>query len=197
MISDSKKISAVGRKLDRLEADIKALKVEYERYFNGALPVPPETQRSSVERRLRALRGQHLRGTADRFRLKTLETRFNVLRELWQRRIRESEQAAQRAGAAPASRRAARFDPFAGVQLAAGDGSAAAETLYSELYRSSGRTRKVDFQTFQRYLDQQIGRLSAKTGCREVQFRIAAEGGELKLKAKPILPKGSGKGGSR
>jgi hypothetical protein len=62
------------------------------------------------------------------------------------------------------------------------------EALYNELYRSSGRSKQIDFASFQGYLERQIVQLREKTGCSSVKVRIKAEGEELKLKAKPIRP---------
>jgi hypothetical protein len=44
----------------------------------------------------------------------------------------------------------------------------------------------LDYQSFCRYLERQAEAIRARTGCSGVRFRLASEGGRIKLKAKPI-----------
>ena len=186
MIPHSRKLADPRRELDRLEREIHNLKIEFDKFFNGARAIPPEELRTKIHTRLKLLRGRRMRTFADQFRLNTLETRLNVLNELWNRRTREIEQVAQRRRSATSSSAATSLDPVSGISL---DGTAnreEVEALYNELYSSSGRRKKTDFDSFRTYLDGQITQLREKTGCRQVQFRVSGEGSKLKLKAKPI-----------
>ena len=45
---------------------------------------------------------------------------------------------------------------------------------------------RFDLDSFGRYLQQQVASIQQKTGCAEVQFRVAVEDGKVKLKAKPL-----------
>ena len=45
---------------------------------------------------------------------------------------------------------------------------------------------KMDLERFGAYLERQAESIRSKTGCREIQFRLAVEDGKMKLKAKPI-----------
>ena len=51
---------AFGEALDQLGRDIQQLRVDFERFFNGALPLPPEELRARVQGQIRHLRGQSL-----------------------------------------------------------------------------------------------------------------------------------------
>ena len=77
-------------------------------------------------------------------------------------------------------------DPVAGINFDGTNNREQVEALYNELYSSSGRSKKTDFDSFRSYLDGQIVKLKDKTGCEQVQFRISGQGSKLKLKAKPI-----------
>jgi hypothetical protein len=171
--------------LDRLEAALKELKVEFEKFFNGAVRIPPESLKTSIEARFRRLRSRRLRLFADRFRLNGLEARFNSLNEMFNRRLREIEHGA-RSSEGHVKDKPPALDPFAGLELQGRNDSEAAELLYQELYRSSGRSRKVDFDTFQQFLGKQIESVQKKTGCSRVRMWVSGEGDELKLRAKPI-----------
>ena len=50
---------------------------------------------------------------------------------------------------------------------------------------------KFDLDSFEKYLARQIAALREKTGCDQVQFRLAEEEGKLKLKARPVPRTGS------
>jgi len=171
------------RQIDRLEEMIHQLRVEFERFFNGALAVPPEELRNEVQRQLRLLRGANLRGVLDQFRLTGLEARYNSLSELCNRRLREHEEGRSVAVGASAP---SRYDVSRGVLLSGTTEDRAVEALYVGLQRSPGDGPRFDLETFRTYIGKQIDSIRRKTGCSQVQFRLAEEDGKLKLKAKPV-----------
>ena len=85
--------------------------------------------------------------------------------------------------APPPERR--RYDPREGITLGGSFDSEAVEALYQGL-ASGPDAPKFDLDSFQTYLDRQATALREKTGCSQVQFRLAAEDGKIKLKARPI-----------
>jgi hypothetical protein len=179
---------SVAPQLDRLEHSILELRVEFERFFNGDRPTPPEGVRTRIQTVFRRLRsGNQIRDPADHYRLSQLEARFNSYSELYNRRVREREEGDRRARftATPA------FDPAAGVVVEEwGFEPGAAEALYRGLAAGHGAPG-FDLETFRGYLDRQLETIRTKTGCSRVQFRLAAEGGKTKLKAKPLPGSGT------
>jgi len=176
-----------------LAARIEEFRVTAERFFNGALRVPPEDLRQRIARDLRELRSDAVRGAAEQFRLTGLEARFNSLSELFGRRLREREEG-RGSGVQPVAAREpeARYDPQAGVVLGrGGTDPAAVEALFAGLARA-GAAGKLDLESFRGYLERQIREIGQKTGAEQVQFRLASEEGRLKLKARPIRPGESG-----
>lgn len=175
---------SVERQIDRLERQIRELKVEFERFFAGDLTVPPEPLRGEIQAGLRRLReSRTLRAAADHFRLSQLEARFASFSELFNRRLREREEGSRRRRPVPGL---PLHDPASGVVLGESIEPGAAEALYRGLVDGSSRSPAFDFPTFCDYLERQLAAIRAKTGCERVQFRLAAEGGETKLKAKPL-----------
>jgi hypothetical protein len=84
---------ALGEALDQLNREVQQLRVDFERFFNGALPFPPEELRGRVQAQIRHLRGLSNGATAvDSFRLSDLEARFNSYNELFNRRLRDVEE---------------------------------------------------------------------------------------------------------
>lgn len=175
--------------LDQLGRDIRQLQIDFERFFNGALPVPPEELRVRIQSQIRNLRNLNVTSAVDSFRLGDMEARFNSYNELFNRRLREREEGRHHAARAAAPEQP-RYDPMAGIVFGSRIDPQAAEALYQGLARH-GEGPKFDLDSFQSYLARQAAALREKTGCSEVQFRLAMEEGRLKLKARPLAAKGS------
>jgi len=171
--------------LARFETGIERLRIEFERYFNGALRLPPEEMLEDLARELKGLRGLTIRSATDQFRLGTLEARFNSLRELLNRRLRAREEGR---GPLHAPHRATtpRPDPLAGFVVVDRIEPVAVEALYRGLAEHGSGTPGVDLDRFTAFLEQQLTAIRARTGCGAVQFRLAREGDKLKLKARPL-----------
>lgn len=172
--------------IERLDRDITQLKIDFERFFNGSLPTPPEEERELVRQQIRKLRSLPLQALVDRFRLNTLEARFNTLNELFNRRIREREEGvagAPQRSAAPTPRR---YDPYKGIVVGEAPQPEAIQALYRELYDDDAPGARSNFEKFQTYLLGQMTAIRERSGCNEVSFRVASEGGKVKLKAKPV-----------
>lgn len=169
--------------LDRLAADIDQLRIDFERFFQGALAIPPEELRTQIQLRFRRLRTVNLQSAAENFRLSGLEARYNTYNELFNRRLRAHEEGRSSRGSVEAE---SRFDVARGVVLDNRVETEAVEALYAGLARSAEKGPRFDLETFRGYLRQQVDALHRKTGCQGVQFRLVDEGGKMKLKAKPV-----------
>ncbi len=60
-----------------------------------------------------------------------------------------------------------------------------AESLYAHLYRKSSQRSRVDFEAFLAKMETERSLIQERTGCTNVQFRVALENGKRRLKAKP------------
>jgi hypothetical protein len=169
--------------IQRLAAAIQRFQIDTQRFFAGDLPQPPDELRERIQADLRRLRGANLRGAAANFRLGSLEARFNSHVELFGRRLRSREEARR---LPPAAEQKAP-DAVQGVVIGSRADREAARALYQGLHSASGGGKpKMDLDRFRDYLDRQSETIRKKTGCAEIQFRIAVEDGKMKLKAKPI-----------
>ncbi len=176
---------AFAEALDHLQHDIRQFQVDFERFFNGGLPLPPEELRNRIQTQLRNLRNTSITAAVDNFRLNDLEARYNSYNEMYNRRLRDQEE-----GRTPhkviAFVEKQRFDPRGGIVFGSDVDSEAAEALYHGLASGPGDGPKFDLDSFQTYLRRQTEAIRQKTGCDEVQFRVAEEDGKLKLKARPV-----------
>ena len=178
------------QELNRLAQSIQELRIDFERFLNGAVLIPPEEKKTEIQRQIRRLRQANLQGAAETFRLGSLEARFNSLNELYNRRLRDHEEGRGRRPAA-AGAPSSRHDVERGVVLGESVDDRAVEALYSGLQRRPGEGPQFDLDSFRTYLRRQVSTLREKTGCREVQFRVSEENGKMKLKARPLRARSS------
>lgn len=171
--------------LELLATELRTLRVDYDRFFGGGLPTPPEELRMRIAQQLRDLRSANLAGVAENFRLASLEAQFSSYQEMYGRKLRSFEE-----GRGPRLREqvaaAPRYDAVAGIAIGQELEASAVMALFDGLNRGSERGAVADLDTFRAYLGQQLGAIRQKTGCSAVQFRVATEDGKLKLKAKPL-----------
>jgi hypothetical protein len=175
----------VSEALDQLQRDIRQLQIDFERFFNGGLPLPPEELRNRIQAQLRNLRNTNITAAVDSFRLNDLEARYNSYNEMFNRRLRDVEEGRSHHKVFAVVERP-RFDPRGGIVFGSEIDSAAAEALYHGLVAGPGDGPRFDLDSFQTYLRRQTEAIRQKTGCDEVQFRVAEEDGKLKLKARPV-----------
>jgi hypothetical protein len=172
-----------GEVLDGLERRIDAWKRECDRFLAAAVPVPPEVQRMRIEAQMRRLRDEQAMVAADRFRFGALEARFSSLASRFAKRLRDREEGPRWRAHLP--ERPA-HDPRLGITVGVQPADEAVEALFRGLAQGGGEAPRFDLESFGRYLRQQVASIQQKTGCAEVQFRVAVEDGKVKLKAKPI-----------
>jgi hypothetical protein len=167
--------------LDRLEQDLNTLRIDFERFFNGDLEIPPEQFRESIRGQIASL-AQANKTAVDSFRLSALEARFHSWSELFNRRLRNRE---LRHGATRHPIRTSTPDPTLGIELGDRIDAARVAPLYRRLYQDEPRVT-MDIDAFASYLARQQQVIRERTGCNRVSFRIVEENGKKKLKAKPV-----------
>ncbi|HEY0781154.1 MAG TPA: hypothetical protein VGE98_01765, partial [Thermoanaerobaculia bacterium] len=170
--------------IDRLAQDVQQLRIDFERFMSGSLPFPPEELRGRIVAQLKTLRNSTITAAVDSFRLGDIEGRFNSYSELFNRRLREREEGRRRAVPPPPP--PSRYDVERGIVFGARVEPEAVEALYQGL-AAHGEAARFDLDSFQNYLLRQAASIRERTGCAEVQFRLAAdEEGKIKLKARPM-----------
>lgn len=74
--------------IERIEDDIRKLKVDFDIYFNGGTKTAPHQKRASLEARMNKLNGNRDLSFAQRYRLNNLISRYTSFRELWRRKLK-------------------------------------------------------------------------------------------------------------
>jgi hypothetical protein len=86
--SKQNKVLDIEEQIERLEDDIRRLKIDFDIYFNGGTRKAPHQQRASLEARIKRINGNRDLSFANRYRLNNIMARYTSLRELWRRRLK-------------------------------------------------------------------------------------------------------------
>ena len=189
--------------LDKLEEDIRKLKSKYDQFFSNIQKFPPMHERRLLEVYIYELGKQKMRDNARRFRYSQLLTRYNQLRELWGRRMREREEGPldfRRRQAAlneplppppdlkPSPRvTSPKADPY--VRVAPGTNGEEIKRLYGDIEKEHlklGRLPNITMEQLKSMVQKQSEVVREKYHVAVVAFRVDVVDGKVKLKAKPI-----------
>ncbi|HEV8631436.1 MAG TPA: MXAN_5187 C-terminal domain-containing protein [Thermoanaerobaculia bacterium] len=175
------------QRFERVDRRIQELKVLYNRYFAGdpKVPVPPDGLRAEIDGEMRRLRTINMRRSVDNFRLGSLEAQLSSYSEMFKRRVRNIEEGKVKPRHSTPPPPASGYDVDAGVVVDSHCEPEAVEALFQGLVKRNP-SATMDLDTFRGYLEKQVTQIRGKTGCAAVQFRVVAEGGKVKLKAKPV-----------
>jgi len=167
--------------LAQMDRWIDELARKWERFFahDPQVPVPPERERAALDRRLKELSRQEARTAAEQFRIEQVLHRFTTYSALWQRQLREREEA--RKAAAVASR-TPNVPPPAAVPTSGND-YRRLHTSYLAALRRSGKDAEVTFESFRRTLEAQR-RALAQRGAAVEEFEVVEESGQVKVRAR-------------
>ena len=78
--------------LQRLDASLRKLEIEYTLYFGGQRPRPPLELRAAVERIVKRWERVSIGSATPRFRFSTLVQRYRTYATLWERGMRAREE---------------------------------------------------------------------------------------------------------
>jgi hypothetical protein len=185
----------LDRDLRLLEAELKRLEIEYNMFFAGQLPKPPWETRGRVDALVKRYDRAHIQSHVDRFRFSTLQSRFLVFADLWDRGLRAREEG--RPGpffrARPPEDRGPEApkvpdrilhvttiaDPIKEIRKL--------EELYEQLVEAGREVGEeaFPFHKFVQLVKAQVTKLQ-RAGSHEVAFRVALKGGQVAFTARGL-----------
>jgi hypothetical protein len=172
--------------LNRLEEDIRKLKVEYDIFFNGSSAKPPTDLKYRVESLIKRLYDARGMTFGQRFRYNSLVSRFNVYRELWRRTQKEKEE-----GGRERDPEVLFADRFAPATVRCSDPTHEPDkvrALYDSFLlarRHCGqRVGDLPYERFQQMIAAQVRQIRSQLKCEAIDFTIEVEEGSVKFKAK-------------
>ena len=180
----------VDEELGKLEDNIRRLKIEFEAYFNGGMPRPPNDTLYRVEQAIKKHSSDISRLNAgQRFRFNQLVQRYAVYNELWRKKLRNKEEGRETfvRGRGYEEEEQAFEEP---VHVVCSDPDRENEKVHQlldallEAKRSVGdRTDDINPAQFQKFVRTKTQELKQKMGCESVRFSITVEDGRVKFTA--------------
>jgi|GEM_PF-1951385 len=174
--------------LDRLEERLADLKQQYEQYFTGLEPLPPDKLHASVKQQIKQLLNAPFRSSEINYRLKTLKGRYQTFDGYFQRVMKQREDGTYRRDVFKADlrERAAKEEQFA--QTAVGTADRNMHSLFDSyreaLQKQSGKMPNLDFTEFRSSLVKRARELKEKHGIKKLTFKIVVKDGKVSVQAK-------------
>ncbi len=180
----------VDEELNKLDDDLRRLKVEYEVYFNGGAPRPPRDTIYRVETVIkRYTSDQSKLNFGQRYRFTSIVQKFAVNNQLWRRRLQEKEEGR---GQFAAQRRELEEIMASGghARVVCANPEAEPEKVEQllkaviEARRQVGeRVNNLDPVAFQKFVAAKTKQIKESMRCDKVQFSVTVEDGKVKFRA--------------
>ncbi len=174
--------------LERLEASLRQLKVQYDMFFAGALPRQPYELRTQFEQLIKRYANAPIRKYAHRFHFNALMSRYNTLSEFWSKTLRSIEEGdrpapalIERAGGERVLTVCRVHDPFAEQESL----RILHEKFLEARRKAGGQSGSIPFEAFLHGVAAQAKKLRENSGCDEVELRVVVENRKVHLKARP------------
>jgi hypothetical protein len=188
--TDRATAAALAADLREIESGIKQLKVQYDRFFAGALPHEPVELRNRLERLIKTHMNSSMQKYAQRFYFNSLVSRFNSLSELWGKTVRLMEEGDRRLPAF-AGKEQLKERLIARCRLKGEPGEQEElRRVYDKFVEARGRGNgrngnSLSFQKFVRGISVQTQRLRKESGCAEIELRVVVRDDKVQVKASP------------
>ena len=196
-------ITEIDEDLNRLERDVRQLKIEYEQYFGGGKARPPNDTEWRIDLVLKRYgdKGAQM-NFGQRFRYTNLAQTYARYREIFHKRMKKREEGSveRHYGAAARAIEAerARANPStvtaevpSQVAVTCSDPANEPQKLdelfaafRAALAQSGESTERLSREGFQRFLQKKAKELRDKQGSREIEFVVSVEDGKARLKAR-------------
>ena len=177
----------IDEQLNRLEEEIRRLKIEFDIFFNGGSAKPPFDTKYRVEALVKRLYDARGMSFGQRFRYNSLVARFNVYKELWRRNIKEREEVGSREAAIAAQ--ATRIPEPATIRCYDPEAEPdKVRELYDRLVMAKRfcgeRVDDVPFPRFEQMIGAQVRQIKTKLNCEAIDFTVEIADGTVRFKAK-------------
>lgn len=166
----------IDSQLSLLEARIRDLKFDYDRYFTKDLKLEPVRKRDDVERLILKLSRIHFIKVNQKFTYENIISRFISLKSYWDKKLRLIE-----AGTAKKTETAPTPSPYVENEQY--------KQVYDEyvkLVKSlNPSTKLTSYDAIRQTLESKRKELLMQYKCKDVEFKVEYEGKKLKFKAVP------------
>jgi hypothetical protein len=184
---DSKQVSPIDEELDRLEYEMRRLKVEYDIFFNGGAARPPYDTKGRVETTIKRLYDARNISFSQRFRYNGLVARYNVMRELWRRQTQEREESGRppTAEAQVALRERLAAICFRDVSGEPEKISELYDTLIAAKRKCGERVSGLTLESFTRFLTARAEQIKRELATEAIEFVVGVDNGRVRFTVRP------------
>ena len=183
---DPKVITPIDQELEKLETEMRRLKIEYDIFFNGGAVKPPHDTKGRVESMIKRVFDAKGLSFGQRFKYNSLVARYNVMRELWRRQTQSREESGR-----PPTAEAISAVRSLNVTIRCKNPQAEPEKV-SEIYdyllaakRECGeRVSNLNFAMFQNFITARTAELKNQLAAEAVDFIVAVEAGKVRFTAR-------------
>lgn len=176
----------IDEELSQLEDSIRKLKIEFDVYFNGGSPRPPNDLQWRVESIIKRMGDGSRISFGQRFRLNALTQRYAVFNDMWRQKVKAREE-----GRDPRYRQpeASKRPPGFAVQWRDPEQEPAKvqqlfEALVEAKKKAGESTEALPIESFRRFVKQKTEQLKKDFGCQTVEYVVEVENGQVRLKAR-------------
>jgi hypothetical protein len=186
-VMDSKQVNPIDEELDRLEYEMRRLKIEYDIFFNGGTARPPTDTRGRVETTIKRLYDSRSMSFGHRFRYNGLVARYNVMRELWRRQTQEREEngrppTVEAQAAARTSLSAIRFNDLRNEPEKI---SELYDTLIAAKRQCGERVGALTLESFTEFLRARAEQIRRELAADAIEFVVGVDNGRVRFTARP------------
>lgn len=174
--------------IDKLEEQLEDLRIRYEQYFAGVIPIAPEPLQNLIKNKLRNLQKAPFRTSQINFRLRGVESKYNSYNCYWRRVMREKESGTYCKDVFKANLRA-RIAAEEAKQNGSGGADKAMRQLF-DTYKNAlervGSTKgdSLSFEAFRKSLIQRAKTLKEQHGVKKISFAVTVKDGKVSVQVK-------------
>jgi len=173
--------------LERLDSMISELKVQFEQYFSGLLPLAPDRPHTEVKAKIRQIRKAPFKSSAFNYRLKALEVRYSTLNTYWQRVLKQREEGTYSKDVFKANLRERLAVEEAFSQTAEGAAEKGMRNLFdayrTALQKTSATKAEINFDSFRDSLLKRARDFKEKHKDKKLTFKVVVKDGKVTVKA--------------
>lgn len=179
----------VDEEFNKLDDDLRRLKIEYEVYFNGGSPRPPHDTLFRVETMIKRYSSDQSKlNFSQRFRFTNLVQKYAVNSNLWRRKLQEKEEGRSLTGTQKRPKELPVEDGT--VRVVFSDPDAETEKVSQLLQAMQEARRKagenagsLDATAFHKFIKDKTRQVRDTLKCDKVQFSVSIEDGKVKFRA--------------
>ncbi len=178
----------IREELARLDTMLEQLKVEYEQFFLGLFPHPPDRLHNEVKRQMRLLTKAPSKNSQMTYTFRTLQSRYHSYNNYWMRTNRERDAGTYFRDVFKANLRERQLREDQEAASTRGQVKKGFEVLYnsycSALEKQTGQKQDIDFDRFHKALMKRAKQFREQHGKQKLTFKVVMKDGKVSVQAR-------------